>query len=289
MAKGNDGHVLQHGVECFLAQRLATMADARRLLVLLTHGMAPFEPFDPRQTGPRSLIDAALRWAAEPRAEVEPPLITAYRAKRADRLHYPNSAELISALVGTEHVCGRIAETVDCKIEKLRSRWRGTHLEVVDRSWRGLAHRLYAADVPWLVSMDPYSYNISRPTAESPYLHPADWSRLGRFIEKLSSNGQPGAAAVFCYGLRPDKCRGNADRFEEDGLRFAQEQDLDMRTIRLQDRDSQGNRDVGLVFSTNSSLLGAAADSFDRLKLDLQLVDARRALTIPASRPAPLP
>ena len=60
MAKGNDGHLLQHAVEAELAFTLFDRGGGNGLYLVLTHGMRPFEPFEEPRGGPHKLLDDKL-------------------------------------------------------------------------------------------------------------------------------------------------------------------------------------------------------------------------------------
>src|ERR1700686_4411772 len=98
MAKGNDGNLLQHSVECALAH---TLCDSKSGLHLVcTHAMAPYEAFEQQRWGAHRLIDQALKIARNPQARDEPPVVGAYRDTNANGNRSPNSADLIPAIMG---------------------------------------------------------------------------------------------------------------------------------------------------------------------------------------------
>jgi len=90
MAKGNDGNLLQHWVEADLAARLHGMAKDASFHVALTHGMAPFDSFEPRKFGTSGFgrLDAVLATARSARLpEGVPAVASAYRACDAYDAH----------------------------------------------------------------------------------------------------------------------------------------------------------------------------------------------------------
>lgn len=260
MAKGNDGHVLQHGVECDLVRSLTQTTDAT-LFVTLTHGMAPTEPFLPKRSGAHGLIDAALSWALEAGADDDPPVIQAYRITRATPQRYPNSAELIAALIGEQRLVGTIAEVDPGIAARLDERWRPSGLKVVARTWRSLPTPTESLEGPWFLSMDPHSYKV-REYQNDNHFHAADWRRLRRLCAPLVASRQPGAAVVFCYSLRPASVPGGTlESFHRDGARFAAEHELEIAAAEV--AANGAHRHVALMFS---QVPGLVADASERLR-----------------------
>ena len=117
MAKGNDGNYLQHGIEVSAAHALLDKSSTRRLHVVLAHGMAPYEPLDPPRPPRefRRLRDALCAAAQPPKAD-ESLIVRAFRDTWARATHYPNSAELLRSVVGTDRLSGGITEICEQKI-----------------------------------------------------------------------------------------------------------------------------------------------------------------------------
>ena len=138
MAKGNDGNYLQHCIEVEAAVRLAEMDAAGRLHIALTHGMRPFEPFEKRKPSTRDglLLKRLEDSKKQPQAE-EPALVKAYRKTRASDTHYPNSAELLRAVIGAENLSGGITEICSKKHKCLSAAWLDTNVKTACCSWRG--------------------------------------------------------------------------------------------------------------------------------------------------------
>ena len=137
MAKGNDGNFLQHSVELAAANRLAA-ENPSALHVAITHGMAPFEPFEQELSDKaaglsRCRLKAALALAEGLPQEGEPSIVTAYRRTRASRC-YPNSATLLRTL-GME-LAGGISETSALKHKQLAADWSGSPVRAANASWR---------------------------------------------------------------------------------------------------------------------------------------------------------
>ena len=92
MVKGNDGNLLQHTIEAETASWLTT--DAKKLHVVITHGMAPFEEFEPRKNPSYiKLLDDWLEKSQDPDATAQPKILNAYRSTNATPTHYPRIIE----------------------------------------------------------------------------------------------------------------------------------------------------------------------------------------------------
>lgn len=216
MAKGNDGNLLQHSVECAVAQHL--LRQGRGLHLVSTHAMAPYEEcLDSRLGAAFRRLDRAIEIAQQAESDGEPPVISAYRKTNATLLHYPNTAELVGALVQSEPFSGVLVDADEQKIELLRSRWGSSDIQVQGGSWR--APETLASltcpernDRPWLFSMDPMTFvGVDR---DDDKLSSADVDRLRAPLGSYLNSGQPGAALIFCYSLRRNLEPFNAQAFE---------------------------------------------------------------------------
>lgn len=170
MAKGNDGNYLQHCIEVEAAVRLAEMDTAGRLHIALTHGMAPFEPFDVSLNQPkpglcRRLLKCKLEESKKLPQSDEPAIVDAYRKTNASEECYPNSAELLRAVIGAKNLSGGITEICGKKHICLSEGWLNTNVKTACASWRKeiLLNGILACpedlQSPWLLSMDPMTYN----------------------------------------------------------------------------------------------------------------------------------
>ncbi len=223
MAKGNDGNYLQHCVEIEAAARLAQADRRRRLHVALTHGMKPFEELEESNVQKNLLYDALVEASGEPKCN-EREIVKAYRASwksqayRPDIVnlfdelktgkHYPNSAELLRAVIGADRLSGGITETDEAKHQKLAETWADSRMVVPPSpsSWReqlspdgvlGCPDRL---DKPWLFSMDPMRYSeCGRENDDK--LHRSDFDLLEYGLRPYFNSGQPGIACLFVYGM----------------------------------------------------------------------------------------
>lgn len=228
MAKGNDGNYLQHCVEVEAAVLLAQTEPNSRLHVALTHGMAPFERIGEPKGNAYSLLYGALCEAAsEPKCS-EREIVKAYRSSWESQAyrpdiknlfdelrsgkHYPNSAELLRAVIGTTRLSGGITEWDETNRKELSAAWDDSNIKVAQRrprpfnSWReqlnpdGVLSCPKSLDVPWLFSMDPMSYKENG-SEDDEYLHHSDLCLLAPALERYVGSGQPGVACFFVYNL----------------------------------------------------------------------------------------
>lgn len=215
MAKGNDGNYLQHCVEVEAALRLVREHPSGQLHIAVTHGMKPFERFDvsleTRRPGlTRGLLKKALRESGEPprKGREERSIVSAYRKTKASENRYPNSGELLCALIGAHRISGGIAEVCASKYEALRERWHDSRIVPVHSSWRaqiGTCGRLACPNdlhAPWLFTMDPMSFSESG-DADDASLRRVDLDRLSAALTRYVESRQPGVAALFVYGVKP--------------------------------------------------------------------------------------
>ena len=222
MAIGNNGNYLQHCVEVEAAAHLARAGSDRRLHVALTHGMEPFERIgEPRQNACHLLYDALCEAAGEP-GRNEREIVKAYRvawlsqayrpdisnlfAEMKTSKRYPNSAELLRAVIGTNQLSGGITERDESKHEKLAAAWTGSGIVVSQSSWRkqlrpnGALDCPEHLDAPWLFSMDPMTYT-EKGDNDDAKLHRSDFDLLAPMLERYVGSGQPGIASLFAYSV----------------------------------------------------------------------------------------
>ena len=213
MAKGNDGNFLQHGLETACAMHLGGLDPGGRLHISITHGMAPFEPFDTplAKSKPglvRCLLERALACADEESRCGEPPVVTAYRMTSASEARYPNTAELLRALLGACRLQGGMTERCHDKFQKLARTWKDSRVRPACSSWRrqmGPGGVLMCPDKlhrPWLFTMDPMTYRTSDHTDDDG-LYREDSKLLVDALKRYIGSGRPGIAAIFVYGMRP--------------------------------------------------------------------------------------
>lgn len=206
MARGNDGNYLQHSVEVALARHLTS--NAAGLHACLTHGMAPYEVCE-TPTVQRKMLLNALSSAANAPNSAESPVVTAYRATKATLSNYPNSGELLAAVVGRKNLHGGITELHAAKYACLQTAWKGFAFKPVHASWRsqlayGGVHSCPSRlDMPWFFSMDPMTY-IEAGTTDDDKLHRSDVPQIVVALSGFVQSGQPGVATIFVYAVRKD-------------------------------------------------------------------------------------
>ena len=217
MAKGNDGNYLQHCVEVEAAVRLRQICPDGRLHIALTHGMAPFEQIK-ESTACKRLLHGALHKAAREPQRNEQEIVKAYRASWNSQAyrpnienllhelkagkHYPNSAELLRTVIGTNRLSGGITEVCQTKHKELAKAWSDSKVKVAHSSWRnqllldgalGCPENL---DAPWLFSMDPMTYRETDDSDDA-NLHCSDLELLAPALERYVDSGQHGIACFF--------------------------------------------------------------------------------------------
>ena len=210
MAKGNDGNYLQHCIEVEAAVHLVKLDARRRLFIALTHGMAPFEPFVKRKADStfQELLSKKLAESKQPSQVEEPAVVKAYRKTKASDKSYPNSAELLRAVIGTENLSGGITEICSKKHKSLSAAWLNTNVKTACSSWREeiLPNGILACpdniQTPWLFSMDPMTY--SERGYKDDNLNKSDIDILSQALIRYFSSGYPGIVALFVYGVGPN-------------------------------------------------------------------------------------
>lgn len=206
MAKGNNGNYLQHCIEIEAAARLVQVSQGGRLHAALTHGMAPYEELERPKTGIQGdLLRSALGGIAGEPLCSEREIVKAYRKCEASPRRYPNSGELLRAVVGTDKLSGGITEVNPAKHEKLEKAWRNTGVRVANSSWRvhlgrdGVLGCPSSLESPWLLSMDPMTFSQSGSKEDN--LNRSDLNLLASALAEYFNSGQPGIACIFVYNV----------------------------------------------------------------------------------------
>jgi hypothetical protein len=208
MAKGNDGHLLQHAVEAELAFTLFNWGGGKGLYVILTHGMRPFEHFEEPRGGPRKLLDdkLALCLSTDTIAENAPRILSSYRLLRTSDQRYPNSTEIIASVTNRNLLNGIVTEKEDyCR--ELEARWKGRSLRVSQANWRNYVASDFACPnglkTPWLISLDPYSFKTKRrpESCSDGCLYAEDLADLHELLRGYLSVYPDGAISVFSYSM----------------------------------------------------------------------------------------
>ena len=262
--------------------------------------MAPFEKIENPKAQKNSnvqkklLCDALAEAAGEPKCD-ERKIVKAYRASWKSQAywpnienlfdelgtgkHYPNSAELLRAVIGTTQLSGGITECNKAKHAELAAAWDDSNIKVAQRrpgplnSWReqlkpgGVLSCPKSLDVPWLFSMDPMSYKENG-SEDDEYLHHSDLYLLKPSLHTYFKSGKPGVACFFVYNLGAggENQQGKFCSFINE---IAEHIDVDKRfySVRHNLRKNKNNI-AGLLFSDNE-----LAKEFDPPKIESVSVD----------------
>jgi hypothetical protein len=211
MAKGNDGNLLQHAIECEIVRTLVTAQGHDELDLIVTHGMSPFEPVsDTGQPNTRLFGDwldvAVARKRAHrlPQESAFPAVVVAYRRCLATYLHYPNTGELVASLVGRNRIYGEICEFDETIATDLRQAWQNTHVNVCHGDWRhqisAISERVTAR--AWLMTMDPMTFD---PNGGLANFGPADFGLIEACLREKLDSQHPGCFCLFCYSMTQDR------------------------------------------------------------------------------------
>ncbi len=209
MAKGNDGNYFQHSLELSLALQLSNLHKDHRLNVALTHGMDPYEPCGDIPNGQaRRLFDGALADAQRNNNPTNSVLVEAYRRTGASREHYPNTGELLAAMIGRDRLAGTITEVNTKKHVALLNAWQNSRVRPVNSSWRREVSEggafWQAPEYPWLFSMDPMTY-CNDGYRDDDRIYRADHSRISPLLRHYVATELPGVAILFVFAVQPDK------------------------------------------------------------------------------------
>jgi hypothetical protein len=153
-----------------------------------------------------------LRKGLDPR-EGQPLLFQAFADLEVGERHYPNSAVLMDWLTRQRAVGLRVSviESNPASQAALQERWPAVEddarVKVFPESWRAPCQEgrlgVRGPDAwPWLVSMDPYTFD---PAATGPASNPAsvsaaDLHSLKALLAPLTESA-PGVFVVFCYSM----------------------------------------------------------------------------------------
>lgn len=274
MARVNHGNLLQHAIECAAAAKLA--GAARPLRLVATHAMAPFEA--PRgaevHEHNRVLRDLLGQVACMPPdgAAASPfPVIRAYAGAGAGVRRYPNTAELVAALLGRERLDGVLCEVEADHAAALLDVWKDTRVRVEHRPWRAALDTLFPPeplDRPWLFTMDPYTFRHAgerKQEALGPDLDPKDFERLRPCLTAHVKSGQPGAFTAFVYGVDTSHAGG----FRRAALALADRLGVARTIVGVDGPD--GTRHLGCVLASDPDLPAESAESWDAMKASLGL------------------
>ncbi len=242
MAKGNDGNLLQHGIELAAVTAIAN----RSLRLTCTHSMAPREPCPEPRRHRRLLhwLDSELDF---------PSVAAAYRQTEASLLSYPNTAELIASRLGDDNICGDLFEVCVNKVGLLRTRWADTGLQVQGNSWRqGLASvAIPSAESSWLFTMDPMTFLPNgEESIDDDRLRPSDVSLLIEYFHKAAVFGTKWVISIFCFELRSGPV-DQYNQFLDEMRRMSNSLALRMEPFQV----TYGNPHVAAVFSPSKDVI----------------------------------
>lgn len=258
MARGNDGNLLQHTVEAKIATELA--GQGQGLYLVCTHAMAPFERLRPRN---EEYVRGRMRfdwWWARAANEAllqaeEPPVLVGYRnCRQQNHDLYPNTGQIISALLGRDHVNGVLVEYDQCTFDQLM-RWSlGGCLKPVRGSWRARLNDIQAPslDYPWLFTMDPMTF--TQADLDDDKLHPADLDRLVAPVRSFLQSGQRGVFAAFCYSFRMEADDAAYRGWTDDFARQIGIPNIELEFVDI-GRKALGYSHVGSLISLDRDLL----------------------------------
>jgi hypothetical protein len=256
MAKGNNGNYLQHSVELAIAVHLAGLDSEGRLHIMLTHGMAPSEPCGEVPRGQaKKYLHTALSLAQAKAKQAEPTVVTAYRATKASLDAYPNSGELIAAVIGRSKLSGGITEVDPAIHADLHRVWKKSGVNAVLASWRkemsdaGVhgTSSLSREGVPWLLSMDPMTYSDSG-FADDNKIYRHDREQISRTLRTLAASKVPGAASIFVYAVRPN----DRSKFWDFAKCISSDTGMSLTTCWLTHQG--GNQNLAAIFCTGMTL-----------------------------------
>lgn len=260
MAKVNNGNLLQHFVECAVADALA--ADAQGLRLVATHAMEPFGTADVASVDDSN---RALRTLlSEPQPDSPHPLLRAYAHTKASPEHYPNTAELVAALTGDKVLSGVLCEFDGPNTTALTKRWAGSQLEVRGGSWRATM-KTGAFDAPpdwsgaWLLTLDPYTWLLQRELRAAnrgPNLCREDLESFRSILGAYAQGEAPGAFCAFVYKLDPE----HSANFRRVAIALADRLGLERSFLGL----SAGGeaRHVGVLMSPTPGLVPRVAEAW---------------------------
>ncbi|MHA1794974.1 MAG: hypothetical protein ACTSUK_02595 [Promethearchaeota archaeon] len=210
MAKGNDGNLLQHTIETELAKLLSDNGN-KKIQIVLTHGMAPYEEIKGRKFG-KTFLATALKKSQEKPDENSndylPVVFKAYAKCHASKNHYPNSLELIAKIIGEDNVKCDIFEIESWKIGCLECYWKDNDNIVIHScSWRQDIGNIdiVGKDVPCLISMDPYQYKNSCRKRDDGGLYKSDSCLIKCILKKLANKKVDGALSIFSYSMKKNE------------------------------------------------------------------------------------
>lgn len=273
MAKGNDGNLLQHFIECEVSAVLADTSP--HLHLICTHAMEPFGALTSAADDPwcAGLAAALAGSTGAARMAAAPPLLVALDRTRAARARYPNTAELIAALRGDDQLSGVLCEKDAIHASVLSNRWAPTAVRVLTGNWRTALERGHlappdGASRPWLLTLDPYTWLLDHEVNKAGLaanLCRADLELLRPLLGRYASGEAPGAAIVLAYKLD----EAHASRFRGACLHLADRLGLE-RTL-LGTPSGATTRHLAAVLSPTAGLAAGVAEAWADFSADMRV------------------
>ncbi|MDA1194694.1 MAG: hypothetical protein O2894_05875 [Planctomycetota bacterium] len=274
MARVNHGNLFQHAIECAAAERLSAAGTGLRLVA--THAMAPYEgvtgtarPDDERVL--RELLGQVACLPPEGADAAPHAVMRAYARAGARVEHYPNTAELLAALVGRDQLSGVLCETRPEAVAALAQAWTGSPLRIVPGSWRDHLDELLPpspAVTPWLFCMDPYTWRHQGERKREVLggdLAPSDLEGLRPYLAAHVKGEQPGACLIFVYGLDPSHAGG----FRRGVLALADRLGVARAVVGV--AGPEGTRHLGAILASDADLPSLVAEAWDGMRSTLGL------------------
>lgn len=270
MAKGNDGNLLQHAVECEIVRNLQNQMGDKSFELIVTHGMAPFDRVTdtgrPATRLFRDWLDVGTGRDRRFREFAErnlPAVVVAYRRCLTTYLHYPNTGELVAAIVGRDRIVGDISEFDRAIADVVAATWQETSVCVHHGDWR--EHTGAISDRrpvgPWLMTMDPMTFDLRGGHAD--FLH-QDFALIDTCVRNRLDSEYPGCFCLFCYSMsleREQIFRAQAGDFANRLNRCS----AFLRAKAANGRDHQLRHHVGMLISNDTNLLSAVESVWERV------------------------
>lgn len=259
MAKGNNGNYLQHSIEVANASFLQPLNKKQSIHISLTHGMAPYELCDHCDIEflhTRRLLQIAFDSIQTELPEGTHSILHAYRRTNASFENYPNTGELLAAIIGRDHLFGTIAEVDEKKCQQLKNIWINTNVSIFNKDWRygvNVDSRPLCApeglNIPWLFSMDPNIFSTAEKIDPKnnkifSYINESDIGFISKILNSFSNSKQPGIATIFSYGQQ-----NSIEPFRKFATSISKDTNGNIAFYRVLLRG--GNRPIGAVIYYN--------------------------------------
>jgi len=266
VAKTNDGNLLQHFVECQVSAEL--LSSSRDLHLVCTHAMAPFEEAESQE---EDAFNRTLRRVLESADKASGrPVLAAYARTRASLEHYPNTAELIAALRGDDHLSGALCERDEIPASVLSNRWAPTRVQVRRGGWRGALAGGFLdppeEERPWLITLDPYTWlrvHEANKASRVPNLCRDDLELLRPVIGRYASGEAPGALVLLVYKVDDE----HAADFRRAAIALADRLGLERTFLGVP--APEGTRHLAALLSPTAGLAARVAEAWSSFREEL--------------------